>query len=289
MNVLQLKVFIFTKLNEVLQKYPMKILNTKESINYIRETGASLSRFGEGEIELMDKKMDLKFQRYDGKLALRMKEVILSDNKAIAVGIPLALKNRDHLNTRAKAFWDSHTSYDMVNWVKYIKLRKTYLDSLMTRCYIDLVDKSESTEIYEMWKEIWKNKRLLIIEGEKSRLGIGNDLFEEALEIRRIICPSENAFDQYDSILCEALKQPKEMLILIALGPTASVLAYDLAVNGFQALDIGHIDIEYEWYKMGTEVPVKIANKYTNEVRDGNLVQDISGREYEKEIIAKFI
>ena len=37
-------------------------------------------------------------------------------------------------------------------------------------------------------------------------------------------------------------------MIIIALGPTATVLAYDLAKEGYQALDMGHFDIEYEWY-----------------------------------------
>lgn len=42
----------------------------------------------------------------------------------------------------------------------------------------------------------------------------------------------------------------KAKLVLIALGHTATVLAYDLAEVGYQAIDIGHIDIEYEWFLM---------------------------------------
>lgn len=34
----------------------------------------------------------------------------------------------------------------------------------------------------------------------------------------------------------------------ILLDPTATVLAYDLAVQGFQAVDINHVDVEYEWF-----------------------------------------
>jgi hypothetical protein len=42
----------------------------------------------------------------------------------------------------------------------------------------------------------------------------------------------------------------KNILILISLGPTATVLAYDLAKLGYWAIDIGHIDNEYEWLKL---------------------------------------
>ena len=38
----------------------------------------------------------------------------------------------------------------------------------------------------------------------------------------------------------------KKNLILISLGPTATVLAYDLSKLGYQAIDIGHTDLEYE-------------------------------------------
>ncbi len=44
-------------------------------------------------------------------------------------------------------------------------------------------------------------KRYFIIEGEKSRLGIGNDLFNNSKSIKRIICPIINAFNAYDKII----------------------------------------------------------------------------------------
>ena len=41
--------------------------------------------------------------------------------------------------------------------------------------------------------------------------------------IQRIICPSENAFDEYDEIFEKILEYGKNKLILLALGPTATV------------------------------------------------------------------
>ena len=76
------------------------------------------------------------------------------------------------------------------------------------------------------------------------------------------------------------------MLFLIALGPTATALAYDLFKAGYQAIDIGHVDVEYEWWRMGARRKVKLERKYVNEVPNGNLVAD-AGEEYNKQIIAK--
>ena len=37
----------------------------------------------------------------------------------------------------------------------------------------------------------------------------------------------------------------KEYLVLLSLGPCATVLAYDLSKKGYQALDIGHLPNSY--------------------------------------------
>ena len=37
-----------------------------------------------------------------------------------------------------------------------------------------------------------------------------------------------------------------KIIILISLGPTATILSFDLCKLGYQAIDIGHIDYGYE-------------------------------------------
>ena len=102
--------------------------------------------------------------------------------------------------------------------------------------------KSEST------KKLWDGEDLLIVEGEGSRLGVNNDLFDNSLGIKRILCPNKDAFDYYDEILKTAVHYGQNKVIILALGYTATVLAYDLARAGLRALDLGHIDIEYQWF-----------------------------------------
>lgn len=107
-------------------------------------------------------------------------------------------------------------------------------------------------------------------------LGYGNDLFDNAKSIKRILCPNKNAWDKYDEILDAVIHNTtKADLIILALGMTATIMAYDLALSGRQALDLGHSDIEYEWMKMGAVEKVAIPGKFTNEAKDGKL-QSIS-------------
>ena len=135
-------------------------------------------------------------------------------------------------------------------------------------------------------KELWNNKDILFVEGNQTRLGVGNDLFDNAKSIKRILCPAENAFDVYDKILKTTLSYWHGELVILALGPTATVLASDLSKNGVQALDLGHVDIQYEWYLTGTSfAPVK--GKYTNEAHNGSQVESCEDETYLSQIIAE--
>ncbi len=121
-------------------------------------------------------------------------------------------------------------------------------------------------------------------------MGMGNDLFSNAKSIKRILCPAENAFEKYDEILQAAKQYGDNTLILIALGMTATVLAYDLAAAGYWAVDIGHIDIEYEWFLSKATERFAIKGKYTNEAKDGNIVDNqYVTPEYLSEIVCKLI
>ncbi len=287
--MLKIKIAVYSLINKVLQKYPYKIFNSERSIDYLISNKISLCRFGEGEMNLIAHNQDLKFQKYDPILAQRMKQILKSNNDKVAIAIPYAIKDYSHMNERAKNFWKENLSYSAIDWYRNILRSKRYLDSLMTRCYIDLEDKSNTRRLYDKWQSIWEGKDIIVIEGESSRLGVGNDLFARCKSIRRVLCPAENAFSHYNRILQYLLTLPREPIYLIALGPTASVLAYDLAINGYFALDVGHIDIEYEWFMLGADKPVKIIGKYTNETKGGNEVSKITDKKYEGEILTSIL
>ena len=46
----------------------------------------------------------------------------------------------------------------------------------ISRPYIDLKDKSASVAHFEKLKKLWDKRDILIVEGENSRSGVGNDL-----------------------------------------------------------------------------------------------------------------
>ena len=156
---------------------------------------------------------------------------------------------------------------------------KLYLDSCLSRPYIRYKKGNESEELFAEIKKIWENKDILIVEGKYSRLGVGNNLFCNAKSIKRILCPNKNAFNYYDRIYKETYKY-KDRLVLVALGPTATVLVYDLYKKGVRALDLGHLDLEYEWYLSKAKEKQLIKNKIVNEVEENSELLEIKEKEY---------
>ena len=134
---------------------------------------------------------------------------------------------------------------------------------------------------------MWNNRNVVFIEGENSRLGYGNDLFDNANSIRIMLCPAKNAFEVYDKIMdCIKNKCNKEDLLILALGPTATAMAFELSEMGYQALDLGHIDIEYEWFLLGVDHKVAIPHKHVNECGSmGETEESKLDEIYKKQII----
>ena len=153
------------------------------------------------------------------------------------------------------------------NIISFIPSNKVYGAANITRPYISYKNRNEK-EIgsrFNLLMKIWEKRDIVIVEGEYSKLGVGNDLFNNCKSINRIICPARNAFSKYEQICGSIRQQPKSKLILLALGPTATIVAYNMTLEGYQCVDIGHVDVEYLWFKSQSKRVEKIPGKYVQE------------------------
>jgi len=265
-----------------------KVLSIEETLDKINNDNCSISRFGDGEFLYIIDKLNLPFQKYDERLAEKMKAILISEDPKILVGLPIGYHSLKNLKRTSQITWRSQIAWIYPRLKKYLKPGKIYYNASMTRFYSGYEDKSPSRIYFEKLMQIWDNREVLLIEGEKSRLGSGNDLFSKTINVQRILAPMHHAFSQYDALINEALKHDKSKLILVALGPTATAMSYDLAKLGYQTVDIGNVDIEYEWYLQGAAEKVKIEGKYTSEAIGGREVSDIVDPVYESQIIARY-
>lgn len=264
------------------------IKNIEETILKVIEGKCSVARYGDGEFNIMFGN-SIDFQQYDERLAQKMKDILQLNDEKFLVCLAGELYEKDK-NTKpeAKKYWARFIRNHRIELSRLLKKDKIYYHTSMTRFYMNFIDKEKSYYYAELLKKIWDNRDIVFVEGDKSRLGVGNDFFDNAKSIKRILCPANQAFAYYDEII-ESIEKNigKDTLVLIALGPTATAMAYDVYLKGYQAIDIGHIDIEYEWMKMGAETKVAVKNKYTNEAEDGKQIGDMLDETYNAQIIDK--
>ncbi|HEL1908010.1 TPA: SP_1767 family glycosyltransferase [Streptococcus suis] len=253
----------------------IRVLPILESLEFIQENNASVVRFGDGEIDLI-LGHSIPYQAYDKELAGALKTILqMPSNEQLLVCLPDVFQNLERYNSNARYFWSKHFEQYHAFYEEECQ-SEWYGSTFLSRPYIDLVDKSQSEHYFAAIKGLWENRDILIVEGETSRSGMGNDLFDGATSVSRIICPSKNAYSSYDQILSAILVHAENRLVILMLGPTAKVLSYDLTMRGYQAIDLGHIDSEYEWFKMKATTKVKLGHKHTAEFNyDENIDEEV--------------
>lgn len=279
--------FYFSKviLNMQQKMHPVDIRDNDFTIDLISHQHLSIARFGDGEMNIIVGN-SIDFQEYHKLLADKLQEVLITASEKCIVGIPPAINVICDLKRAPQEYWIDNMKYNRSVWLKMLAPNKTYYSANITRPYIDYKNKEKSARWFEKLKSIWNKRKVILVEGKSTRFGIGNDLLSKTMEVKRILCPERNSFDFYEQIMEEILKWEREYLVLIALGPTATALAYDLALQGYQAIDIGHCDLEYEWFIRNCSRKIRIPGKYTNEIMGGNRVDLCDDSDYLKQIAA---
>ena len=267
------------------------IMTPNETVaEIINNRELSISRFGDGEYSLMEGQ-GTGFQSKDEELGKRLREVLLSDNPNCLVCIPRPFVNTEQLAPKSSRFWKRYLGLKRRDVLTLTPKNKMFGDACFSRFYFE--NKDYDIESYiKLIKRIWDKKQVFIIEGVYTRFGVGNDLLDNAKEVKRIICPAQNAYQKYSEIYNTALNViPGGSLILIALGMTATVLAFDLSKSDkhYQAIDIGHLDIEYECYIRKSNGIIAIPGKAVNEAGQNCPQDKILDSDYTSSIIKTIV
>lgn len=275
--------YAFIYYNLFIKNKDINVLSIEKTIDDIIQNNASIIRYGDGEMDLINKK-SLKFQDYNEDLSNRLSEILhLKSQEKLFVAIPEIFNGLNQYTSDEKDFWAISLLKTYKDWKIFCS--GDYYNAFLSRPYLRYKNKRNAEKIFKKFKEIYSNKDVVLVEGEYSRLGVGNDLFDGVHSLKRILCPTKNAYELYDCILKEVLKQDKKKIILVSLGPTSKPLVYDLFKEGYQAIDIGHVDLEYEWFLRGETKKVKICNKYVNEVDDGEETTNLNDKKYKNQIL----
>lgn len=228
------------------------ILNYQESIDYIIKNKCSICRFGDGEFNMIQGG-SCSFQNTNPILSKRLKEILLScftPQKAIGNNIKLAVGYNyynflDWSNLIIPDFYNDYVTNNEVFLANICNPEYEYLATEISQLY-HIIKDYDFAAYFEHIKEIWKNRDTVIICGDRIFNKIKHNIFDCAKSIEYIYAPTTEAFEQYEQILEKASVISKDKLIIIILGPTATILAWDLSQLGYQALDFGHIAKDYD-------------------------------------------
>jgi glycosyltransferase family protein len=224
-------------------------------------------------------------------LAERLKEVISSNLPNLLIGLPDCFGSLDCYVPYTRKFWRKFMSKKRQMTYSYLDMNRVYYNAFFNRYYINFNKTDEYHQkcriYFKKLRKIWENRNVILLESQEARLGVANDIFDGVKSISRIVfCQVKNAFKKYDQILSAFNDIDPANLILVALGPTATVLAYDLCGKGYQAIDIGNISAEYECF-LRKETPLELKSMgYNSEIK---LVSDPDDPEYKKQIIRKIV
>lgn len=279
----------YKKIINEIENSDIHILTTDETLDRL-ESGESIARFGDGELDVI-LGGSIGFQDPDSNLAKELRDILISKNHHCLIGVPDTISYLSNLTRASLDFWLPNMIRCRGEWVRLLKTIPdpdyVYASANVTRCYLRYKDKSASGKWFSRLMNLWKGQDVVVIEGDKTRLGCGNDFLREASSVRRIIAPAENAYEKKEEIMSFVIDNiEKSDPLILALGPTATILAYNLSKLGYRALDLGHCDIEYEWYLKKTNKAIAIPGKYTNEVQNGSAIDNsLLTEQYLKEVI----
>ena len=133
------------------------------------------------------------------KNLLKGLDILNSKERNLLIGIYFLFKQKElDLYTNGEVnYWRSLVNKRKFDLLKIIKLNKKFYSAGISKCYLKMKDKSGIPKYISKLKNIWGGRDVIIAEGEISKQGIGNDLFNNTKSIKRIICPETNSFQVY--------------------------------------------------------------------------------------------
>lgn len=214
-------------------------LGFAQTLDAVHEERLSLTRIGDGELLMMaNPDHHLDYQRNSAALRRDLAAAITAQGTAkdrLMVALPHVFRGDLHW------FKVWITVWDMLKPMLDPDMR--YGDAHVSR---PVFFRAEGTAGVAQWRRLWQGRNVLVVTGRGSRFDVIPELFDGAKRIDMLHCAPTNAYEDRHAIF-EAItaRATRDAVILLSLGPAATVLAPRLAAAGFQALDVGHLSASY--------------------------------------------
>lgn len=216
--------------------------------------GASIARFGDGELKLMFNKGCVS-QVARADLATEMATLLSQPSKAL-IGIPTL----DKRNPKFASWVKLAPQFERV-----VDRHKHFGSSFITRP--DNAPWINNKEFFDKIQSLWAGQRVTFVGNGVRSLTADFLLSTGAKQVDWIESPYRDAYKSINNLFSQIISRDNHRVIL-CVGPTATCLAERLAVAGRHAIDLGHIGMFWRAYEEGRFefVEQREINKETNKV-----------------------
>ncbi|WP_139005390.1 GT-D fold domain-containing glycosyltransferase [Arthrobacter crystallopoietes] len=228
---------------EIAQVMQARQLGFMETIEALRDERRSFARYGDGEFRLMYRlEHKLKFHRNSPELMVALKRVLTDPSENTLIGMP-------------QVFLGLHWSIVFAETWHFVgplvASQERFGNSHVTRpMFFD----HHGQDAVDAWRSVWEGRDVVVVTGHGSRFQMVPALFDNVSSVTEVFSTPTDAFFDLDRLIGE-IEDTGRDLVLLSLGPAATVAADMLAAKGIQALDIGHLSSSYENVLLGAELP----------------------------------
>ena len=224
-----------TEIEEFIRAYP-KVWTEEQTIRHMLAHRSSICRYGDGEFKLIIGRRHKSFQDINQELNEKMLDVLRSDVANILIAI-----HPVHDYESLGRIWQKYIIRMGGQILSLLDKNREYPSTGVFRL-LPLQSKAAFIARVQLIKQLWHNRKIVFVVGRNSRFTFEPELFNNVKSIDYIYAPPKNAFAQYTEIMNQVLQYDRDdYLILIVLGPTATVMAFDLAQRRYQAIDFGQM------------------------------------------------
>lgn len=222
-------------------QYP-KVLSEENTLYGVLR-GASIARFGDGELSIM-RGGNCVSQIYNSFLANDLRTIAAgrtsspSTNRrgSLIVGIPTLDERSPKLKNWTKL---------APRFMPFLTAGHAYGSAFITRP--DSAPWIDTHEYFDKIESLWRDQEVVLVaNGVRS---FTKQFLEErgAKLVTWIKCPYRDAYTEIDTLFNDTMSCPQPRVIL-ACGPTATVLADRLCAAGKHAIDLGHLAMFWRRY-----------------------------------------
>lgn len=227
----------------------LQVVDAAQTMELLEDFPKSYCRYGDGEIAIMEGK-DTGFQAYDPRLAEKMRSTLAQKRDDVYVGLNRAYwESPNRFAERHRRFYRVWGTYYRRFFTEHCDDTAVYLDATAMGAYLRFDDSFDYESHYQRIKRLFAGKKVAIVAGEGVFEKLNFNVFEEAQAQIIVHGLRMNAFSEYDALI-ERIKQnvPKDYLVCLILGQTATAIVPDLTDLGYMAWDVGHVAKEYDAY-----------------------------------------